>query len=472
VGGFCALNASNGQFLWSFSTPSLDAYSSPALFKGVVYTGGNTNIYALNSATGSKIWSFQTNATVFAPAIDNSLVFVSSMNTNWQMDSSVYALNALTGSLVWRFSVNHRFCSSPAIADGVVFVGCEDGSLYALNETSGMKLWSNGPKIWIQDGSGYIADGHVSPAAIANGKVYFGATNENSLRLSDIYALDHATGTKTWIYHMSGFINGAVVAAGNEIFLTGNDRYVYALNAETGDEVWKYMTASGIMSSPSVADGIVYVGSDDGSIYAIGGDTLSSGPNPTAKPRATPAPTPIPSATPTVSSSPSSDSSASPTPKPTPLTSFGFEMNGNISSTQVSDINWVTDQNTTKISFTVTGESGTFGFSNITIAKGRVPHATTPIIYVDNQIVPEQGYTQDAQNYYVWFIVHFSTHHLVIDFSSDATATPQVTDRVSGSVEQIDLRDIAFGLAIAFAIVAAVTVVLKLAVNEKKKPNR
>jgi hypothetical protein len=89
---------------------------------------------------------------------------------------------------------------------------------------------------------------------------------------------------------------------------------------------------------------------------------------------------------------------------------------------------------------------------------------------VDNQIVPEQGYTQDAQNYYVWFIVHFSSHHLVIDFSSDATATPQVTDRVSGSVEQIGLRDIAFGLAIAFAIVAAVTVVLKLAVNEKKKP--
>ena len=98
--------------------------------------------------------------------------------------------------------------------------------------------------------------------------------------------------------------------AGNEVFLTGNDRYIYALNAETGCEVWKYMTGSGIMSSPSVADGIVYVGSDDGSIYAIGGGNLSYGPNPTAKPTATPGPTPTSSPTPTASPPPTSVSAA------------------------------------------------------------------------------------------------------------------------------------------------------------------
>ena len=183
----------------------------------------------------------------------------------------------------------------------MVFVGYDNGYLYALDEATGAKLWSNGTKIWIRVGNGYAADGHVTSAAIANGKVYFGATSDNNSSMCNIYALDKFTGAKIWTYHMDCWVNGPVVVAGNLVFLTGNDRYIYALNAETGCEVWKYMTGSGIMSSPSIADGIVYVGSDDGNIYAIGGGDLSYGPNPTAKPTATPGPTPTFSPTPTAS---------------------------------------------------------------------------------------------------------------------------------------------------------------------------
>jgi len=130
----------------------------------------------------------------------------------------------------------------------------------------------------------------------------------------------------------------------------------------------------------------------------------------------------------------------------------------------------VTNQTTTKISFTVTGESGTFGFSNITIAKSRIPQATTPVIYVDNKVVPEQGYTQDANNYYVWYIVHFSTHRIVIDLSPDSSATPQATNRINGAEGGIDFYSIIYGLAIAFVIVAVVSVVFKVALNKNKKP--
>ena len=38
VGGFCALNASNGGFLWNFATPYMRTYSSPVVFNGVVFT--------------------------------------------------------------------------------------------------------------------------------------------------------------------------------------------------------------------------------------------------------------------------------------------------------------------------------------------------------------------------------------------------------------------------------------------------
>ncbi len=475
VGGFCALNASNGGFIWNFATPYFGGYSSPVVINGVVYTGEDTNLYALNASTGSKIWSFPTNGTIiYAPAFDNNLIIATYRTNNWAINGSVYALDASTGSLVWKFSAKNQFysspCTSPTIADGMVFVGYDNGYQYALDEATGTVIWSNGTKIWIRVGNGYSANGHVTSAAIANGKVYFGATSDNNSSKCNIYAFDQFAGTKIWTYNMDCWINGQVVLAGNLVFLTGNDRYIYALNAETGSEVWKYMTGSGIMSSPSVADGKVYVGSDDGSIYAIGGADLSYGPNPTAKPPTTPGPTTT--FLPTPIASPTPTSVTQPLPKSTPTTTpitFGFEITGNITSSQISDANWVTNQNTTKISFTVTGESGTFGFSNITIAKNRIPQATTPIIYVDKIVVPEQGYTQDAYNYYVWYTIHFSTHQILIDFKHDANATPQPTKQSNGAQGEITFESVIFGLAIAFAILTTVTVVLKLLMREKKK---
>jgi outer membrane protein assembly factor BamB len=472
VGGFCALNASNGWFLWNFATPYQSTYTSPAVLDGVVYTcGSDGNIYAFDASTGSKIWAFNTNGTILsAPALDNHLLIVSSSPLNWAINSNVYALSASTGSLVWNFTSKSEFHESPTIADDMVFVGSQDGYLYALNETTGEKLWGYAAKLWSYDGYGYTLGGYVGSAAIANGRVYFAAENENSSRFTNIYALDEATGAKIWVYQMGGFINTAVVVAGDEVFLTGNDRYIYALNAETGCEIWKYMTGSGIMSSPSIANDTIFVGSDDGGMYAISGEFLAYAPNPTAKPTATPGPTPTSSPMPTRSPLSTPSSSPSSTPSPTPPAYVGFEVSGNITASQMSDVSLLTNQTTTKISFTVTGESGTFGFSNITIAKSRIPQATTPIIYADGTIVPDQGFTQDANNYYVWYTVHFSTHQILIEFTDNDTAvSPQPTNQTSGSPGQMSLQPVIYGLIIAFSIVTVVSLVLKLALHEKKK---
>ena len=48
--------------------------------------------------------------------------------------------------------------SSPAVANGMVYVGSEDNNVYALNATTGAKLWS------------YTTGGEVlSSPAVANG---------------------------------------------------------------------------------------------------------------------------------------------------------------------------------------------------------------------------------------------------------------------------------------------------------------
>jgi outer membrane protein assembly factor BamB len=51
------------------------------------------------------------------------------------------------------------------VANGVVYVGSDDGDVYALNAKTGAKLWSHA-----------ISSGWSSPA-VANGMMYIGGGN-------------------------------------------------------------------------------------------------------------------------------------------------------------------------------------------------------------------------------------------------------------------------------------------------------
>ena len=142
--------------------------------------------------------------------------------------------------------------------------------------------------------------------------------------------------------------------------------------------------------------------------------TVNSTATPTSTTTSTPTATPKPKTTPT----------PTPTEYVTATTSSGAKVeigiSGNITSSQMTNIAIATNQSatTTTVSFTVTGVSGTTGFSNITIPKSSVPYGTTPTIYIDGQTAQNQGYTRDSNNYYVWYTTHFSTHQVSIQFST------------------------------------------------------
>ena len=73
---------------------------------------------------------------------------------------------AVTGKLAWSFTTRARVDSSPAVADGRVYVGSSDGRLYVLDAASGQKRWE------FDTGSALTA----SPA-IAAGRVVIGSTD-------------------------------------------------------------------------------------------------------------------------------------------------------------------------------------------------------------------------------------------------------------------------------------------------------
>ena len=164
--------------------------------------------------------------------------------------------------------------------------------------------------------------------------------------------------------------------------------------------------------------------------------TATPTPIPTAIPTAVPVTTPIPTVQPVVTPKPTTAPTPTPTPAPTTVqakTSGGSTVNlkiaGSIASSQMSSITIATDKATssTTISFTVTGASGTTGFGNITIPKSAVTYGTTPTVTIDGHTASNQGYTQDTNNYYVWYTTTFSTHQISIAFTTTASPTPTPT---------------------------------------------
>ena len=63
---------------------------------------------------------------ISSPAVANGVVYVGSC------DNNVYALNASTGAELWSYTTGTMGVSSPAVANGVVYVGSDDGKVYAF----------------------------------------------------------------------------------------------------------------------------------------------------------------------------------------------------------------------------------------------------------------------------------------------------------------------------------------------------
>ena len=199
------------------------------------------------------LWKSFTGVTTYSsPSVVGGVVYIGSQEGGLEPPSLgghyagfVFAFNTTSGAQLWNYTTGVAVYCSPAVADGVVYIGSEDFNVYALNSTNGDKLWN------------YTTGNDVlSSPAVVSGVVYIGSSDDN------VYALNASNGAKLWNYTTGGSINLSPAVVDGIVFVSSFDHNVYALNATNGAKLWNYAMGNFAedWSSPAVINGVVYIG--------------------------------------------------------------------------------------------------------------------------------------------------------------------------------------------------------------------
>jgi outer membrane protein assembly factor BamB len=286
-GIFYALDPETGGVRWAFPTDfdTFAIYSTPVVdHQGIVYFGAKDGkVYALRAPKkgilAEVVWSLNLGTTIqTSPAFtpDGTLVIGAD-------DWAYYGITPASGSsgpkIKWRFQTQGTLITSPSVdSDGIIYVASMDGKVYALEppKDAGKPVkvrWSfaSGAR---DDKGGF----ENAPALDNDGTLYIGGND------GVLYALDAKTGNVKWTfdgvsragYRTYAIFSSVAIGPDRTIYFGGKNGELYALRERTGllksgpDVVWRYSLGAGIQSSPLIsADGTVYIGDERGTFHAV-----------------------------------------------------------------------------------------------------------------------------------------------------------------------------------------------------------
>jgi outer membrane protein assembly factor BamB len=268
--------------LWS-STSLAQIIDAPTVSGGMVYVGSQTSDTSAAgkldafSASGcgqsvcSPLWQGLAGTKSIlesSPAVGNGLVFVGAF------DGKLYAFNAngcgaATCSPVWKGTTGSTIESTPTVVGGVAYIGSDDGKLYAFNAT-GCGASTCAP-LWTGSIGGPAFE---SSPAVANGMVYIGS--DHYLAAFTASGCGTATCAPLWQGTYQGeFFGGSPALANGRVYIGLEDGLGVFAASGCGQPVcgplWLAFGSGAqaqVQSSPTVANGLVYAGRNTGQVLA------------------------------------------------------------------------------------------------------------------------------------------------------------------------------------------------------------
>jgi outer membrane protein assembly factor BamB len=159
------------------------------------------------------IWSRKAGASVhFHPVLAGGVLYVGSD------DGHVYALDALTGDEQWDFDARAEVRPGAAIAGGLLLVATADGVLHAIESESGRERWSEEN---VSGGVGLVADDIV----------YIPGTDNKA------HGFDLATGEERWSWPAPAAVERLTVVD-DTAYVTVAGGFFHAISLKDGSEDW------------------------------------------------------------------------------------------------------------------------------------------------------------------------------------------------------------------------------------------
>jgi outer membrane protein assembly factor BamB len=257
-------------------------YNTPAVVGGILYVGtasslGKLYAFDVNAcAAGSctPLWTGDVAVGESSPTVAGGVVYVG------DQFSGVYAFDAdgcgqATCEPLWVGETGGYVINSPAVSGGVLYAGGSDETLYAF-DASGCGASTCSP-LWTGPVSGPI---YASSPAVANGVVYvasFDAAPNSYLNAFDAAGCGGSVCAPLWKGTGGHYLNSSPAVAYGSVYIGSGDGTLLAYPAGgCGDPTcpvsWIGQAAGSVAtieSAPMVANGVVYVGENNSNIYAF-----------------------------------------------------------------------------------------------------------------------------------------------------------------------------------------------------------
>lgn len=295
---------SGGWKIWQKPTQPFALTGGPSVYSGLVAIGGrNGEVYAFNALDGSMLWkSMVSSSVITAPLVTFDTVVV---RVN---DGKVIGLDLSTGVKKWQFerglpALSVRGNSAPVLGPGLIFVGYEDGTVIALRQQDGQRVWeqlvakpdgrTELDRMADIDGEIQVGDRELFASSYRNSTMSIGLNNGQPIWARDIggyagiallsdrvilsdnggnvWALDRSGGADIW--KQSALVRRGLttpVVQGAYVVVGDHEGYVHWLDAQTGDLKGRVEASDAIVGSPVVSDdGILFIQSVDGKLSAF-----------------------------------------------------------------------------------------------------------------------------------------------------------------------------------------------------------
>ncbi len=258
-----AVDLWSGKLKWKYKTKEAVGESSPAVgpagANGLVFVGDlEGTFHAVNAANGQGLWTYKTGGEIkCSPVIVNvnggDRVLIGSY------DGSLYCFEARSGKTVWQFKTENYVHGTPCIVEGIAYFGGCDEIFHGIRVSDGKEV-TRLPGIGNTGASVTILN---TPAGL---QAFFGNF------ANEVLSINLKTRRRVWRYlhpqRQFPFYSSTAVIDG-KVILGGRDKVVHCLNAANGKELWSFRTNARVESSPAVAGGRVYIGSNDGRFYVL-----------------------------------------------------------------------------------------------------------------------------------------------------------------------------------------------------------